>query len=80
MEITKKTTIRSIKKFLEKYKNIEKIQFFVNDKTESKVFNTDKYNKYDLSSIWKDLKDPAIYLYTPGQLKKLPKDFTKYEI
>ena len=46
LQIKKTTTIRSIKKYLEKYNDIEKIQFFVNDQTESKILNTDKYDKY----------------------------------
>lgn len=74
LQIKKTTTIRSIKKYLEKYNNIEKIQFFVNDQTESKILNTDKYDKYNLSSIWKKLKEPAIYLYTPDPFKYTAKD------
>jgi len=74
LEIKKTTIIRSIKKYLEKYNNIERIQFFVNDKTESKILNSDKYNKYNLSSIWKDLNNPAIYLYTPNPFKYTSKD------
>jgi hypothetical protein len=61
MQITKKTTVKSVRKFLEKYK-FNKIEFLVNDKTESKIFNTDKYDNFDLSSIWSQLKNPAIYL------------------
>jgi len=70
IQITKKTTIYSIKKFLEKY-NYDKIQFFVNNKTESKIFEDNKYDKYNLNSVWDKLKTPSIYLEKTK--KELPK-------
>jgi len=72
LEIKKTTTVGSIKKYLKKYNNIERIQFFVNDKTESKILDKNKYDEYNLSSIWKDLNNPAIYLYTDTKSKINP--------
>ena len=74
LEVKKTTTIRSIKSYLQKYNNIEKTQFLVNDQTESKILDTDKFDNYNLSSIWKNLNNPAIYLYTPNQFKYASKD------
>jgi len=70
MKITKKTTVLSIKEFLKKY-NPEKIQLFVNDKTESKIFNSDKYDKYNLSSIWDEMTKPAIQITVKPEKKKV---------
>jgi len=74
LEVKKTTTIRSIKSYLQKYNNIEKTQFLINDQTESKILDTDKFDNYNLSSIWKNLNNPAIYLYTPNQFKYASKD------
>jgi len=74
LEVKKTTTIRSIKSYLQKYNNIEKTQFLINDQAESKILDTDKYDNYNLSSIWKNLNNPAIYLYTPNQFKYASKD------
>jgi len=72
ISIKKTTTIRSIKKFLEKYKG--DIKFFVDYKTTSKFFDTDKYDKYNLSSIWNQLKQPSIEISSEDQFKYTSKD------
>lgn len=78
MEITQKTTINSIKEFLKKY-NPQKIQLFLDDKTESKIFDTDKYDNYNLSSIWNKMTNPAIKIKTIT-FDNIPSDVIQYMI
>lgn len=79
MDITKKTTVLSIKEFLNKY-NPKKIQLFINDKTESKIFNTDKYDNYDLSSIWEKMTKPAIKIIVKSEEPEIEEESSLFPL
>ena len=59
ISVKKTTTIGSIKSLLEKYKD-DKIQMFLNNKTELNVFDTNKYDDMNLKSAWDKMKKPSI--------------------
>ena len=67
LAVKKSTNIKSIKSFLEKY-NYDLIQFYINENTETKVFDTNKYDEITLESVWKKMKNPEIHLYTRGSI------------
>lgn len=70
-------TISSIKKYFNSYPNY-KISFFVNSSFELKTFDTDKYDLWDLRSVWDKIDDGFIYL--DKILFKLPKDIKEKTI
>ena len=62
----KTTTIGSLKSLLEKYQD-SKIQMFLNNKTELKVFDSNKYDNMTLASAWKKMKKPSISVRTKAE-------------
>lgn len=67
LSVTSKTTIRNIKDELSKYFFKNKIEFdeiklFLNNQTESPVFNTNKYDKISLDSVWTQIQNGHVYI------------------
>ena len=52
--VKKNTTIGSLKKVLEKYSDYQTLMF-LNNNTELKVFDSDKYDDMTLKSAWKHI-------------------------
>ena len=59
ISVNKDTTINDLKKSLRKYSDVT-IHFFLNENTESKVFDSNKYDKVKLSSVWSQVDTPYI--------------------
>lgn len=59
--VKKTTKIEDVKKYLEKYPNVE-IQMYIDSKNQLNVFDTDKYNKNKLETVWKNMKNSQIFL------------------
>ena len=64
--INKSNSVRELKNTIRKLYplNNYRINFYLNEKEETKIFDSDKYDNYDLSSIWKKLDQPVIKLTT----------------
>ena len=61
LTVQETNTILSIKKYLQKYENV-KVQMYINDKNELKVFDTNQYDNITLESVWKKMQDSTIFL------------------
>lgn len=72
----KTTTIGSLKSLLKEYKD-DKIQMFLNNKTELNVFDTNKYDDMTLESAWKKMEKPSIVVTRSVKPVASPKSPTK---
>ncbi len=66
--VEKTTTIGEIKNLLKQYNNL---RFFLNNKDELVVFNTDKYDKLKFETFWDKLNNPKIFIEHNSQNKYL---------
>lgn len=76
LTVKKTTNIKSIKAFLKKY-NYDLIYFYINDDTETKVFDTNRYDMLILESVWNKMKNPVICLSTKTGFMSLPPDMKR---
>ena len=81
LTLYKKYTIRDIKNILftklHGYLQELHIRFFLNNKTELEVFNTDKYDNINLKSVWEQISEPIFYITENNREREREKAITR---